>query len=86
MCLLGYLLDTAVQRISGEILSLVDITEIESNRLHDLVKLLQPLEALFVLQADQVSLRSILSDCSLTDVALHYRRPGTPLAQVLLHR
>jgi len=52
---LGFLLDTAVQWISSDILGLEDITEIESNRLHDLVELLQPLESLFVLQPDQVS-------------------------------
>jgi len=52
---LGFLLDTAVQWISSDILGLEDITEIESTRLHDLVELLQPLESLFVLQPDQVS-------------------------------
>lgn len=52
---LGFLLDTAVQWISSDILGLEDITEIESIRLHDLVELLQPLESLFVLQPDQVS-------------------------------
>ena len=61
MSVLGYLLDTAVQRISSDILALVDITEIESNRLHDLNKLLQPIEALFVLQPEQVRPFSILT-------------------------
>ncbi len=66
---LGYLLDTSVQRISSDILALADITELESNRLHDLVKLLQPLEALFVTQPDQVNqLQDEL--CHIADVCI----------------
>jgi centromere/kinetochore protein ZW10 len=52
---LGYLLDCAVQRISSDILALPDITEVESNRLNELVKLLHPLEQVFVSEPDQPS-------------------------------
>lgn len=51
---IGYLLDTVVHRISTDILSLPDITEVESNRLHDLIGLVIPLEAMFVLEPGQV--------------------------------
>lgn len=54
--LLGHLLDTIVQSITADILSFSDITESESNRLDDLVKILHPLESLFVVESGQVSL------------------------------
>lgn len=48
LSVMGHLVDFTVERISSDILALQDITESESNRLNDLVKLLQPLEAVFV--------------------------------------
>jgi centromere/kinetochore protein ZW10 len=55
LSVLGHLVDFAVERISSDILALQDITESESNRLNDLVKLLQPLEAVFVTEQGQPS-------------------------------
>ncbi|KAE8540537.1 hypothetical protein D1P53_003486 [Cryptococcus gattii VGV] len=45
--ILGYLLTHLTSRISASVLSLVDITEIESNRLTELLRLVYPLESLF---------------------------------------
>lgn len=44
---LGYLIDTTVKRISAEVLALPDITEVESEKLDELLKVLQPLEDIF---------------------------------------
>ncbi|RSH89597.1 hypothetical protein EHS25_002148 [Saitozyma podzolica] len=55
LSVMGHLVDFAVERISSDILALQDITESESNRLNDLVKLLQPLEAVFVTEQGQPS-------------------------------
>ncbi|KGB79864.2 hypothetical protein CNBG_5702 [Cryptococcus deuterogattii R265] len=45
--ILGYLVNHLTSRISTSVLSLVDITEIESNRLTELLRLVYPLESLF---------------------------------------
>ncbi|ORY30834.1 hypothetical protein BCR39DRAFT_528539 [Naematelia encephala] len=52
---LGYLLDTVVSKVSSDLLALEDITEIESNRLNDLIKLLMPLESIFLIDPTQPS-------------------------------
>ncbi|WWD22883.1 hypothetical protein CI109_107378 [Kwoniella shandongensis] len=44
---LGYLVTALIARISDDILSLDDITEVESNRLTELLRLVYPLENLF---------------------------------------
>ena len=54
LAVLGYLLDTSVQRIASDILALPDITETESSRLDELAKILHSLEAIFVLEPGQV--------------------------------
>ena len=55
LSVMGYLLDETVQRISTHVLNLMDITEVESNRLNDLIQLIKPLEEIFVLDSGQVS-------------------------------
>lgn len=52
---LGYLLDESIQRVTTDVLNLVDITEVESNRLNDLLKLIRPLEEIFRMDPEQVS-------------------------------
>ena len=52
--MMGYLIDEIVRRISGDILELQDITEIESNRLEKLLKRLHPFEEVFILEPGQV--------------------------------
>lgn len=51
---LGYLLDESVQRVTTDVLNLMDITEVESNRLNDLLKLIRPLEEIFRMDPEQV--------------------------------
>ncbi|KAK4683475.1 hypothetical protein P7C73_g6781, partial [Tremellales sp. Uapishka_1] len=76
----GYLLDYSVSRIATDILALDDITEIESNRLNELCKLLHPLESLFILQPEQVSSFFPIPyrDTKLTDKRLPSPSPQQP--------
>ena len=55
LIVLGYLLDETVQKLSADILGLQDITEVESTRLSDLLKMIYPLEEIFILEPGQVS-------------------------------
>lgn len=54
---MGYLIDVVVQRISEEVLALQDITEVESEKLDELLRRLHPLEEVFK-GMDPVSLPS----------------------------
>lgn len=44
---MGYLVDVVVERISAEVLALQDITEAESEKLNELLRVLHPLEKIF---------------------------------------
>ncbi|ORX34895.1 hypothetical protein BD324DRAFT_682822 [Kockovaella imperatae] len=55
LLVLGYLLDETIQKISGDILALQDITEVESTRLSELLRVIYPLEEIFVLNPGQPS-------------------------------
>jgi len=52
---MGPVLDSAIQRISSDVLALPDITEIESDRLNELFQSIHSLEVLFVPEQEQVS-------------------------------
>ena len=52
---LGYLLDEAITRIIGDIVDLQDITEIESNRLNEVLEPIRTLEEVFAEAPGQVS-------------------------------
>lgn len=51
---MGYLVNVAISTVTDAILAQQDITEEESNHLHELLRTLHPLEELFVLEAGQV--------------------------------
>lgn len=55
LTVIGYLLDEAVQRITDDILDLRDITELESERINDLLKPIRALEDAFTVQQGQPS-------------------------------
>jgi len=57
MIVLGYLLDEAITRIIGDIVDLQDITEIESNRLNEVLEPVRTLEEIFVSEPGQVRYR-----------------------------
>lgn len=54
MIVLGYLLDEAVTRIVSDITDLQDITEIESNRLNEVLEPIRTLEEIFIVEPGQV--------------------------------
>jgi len=55
LAVIGYLLDEAVLRITSDILDLRDITEVESERINDLLKPIRGLEDVFTVQEGQPS-------------------------------
>jgi hypothetical protein len=71
---LGYLVDSLVQIISSDILALQDITELESNRLTDLLELVHPLENLFRSSTNTSEVSERIRGVDNQLIARHHRR------------
>jgi hypothetical protein len=56
---LGTLVDDVLIRVTEDILSMHDIPETESHRLHDICKIIHAFDSLFILEGDSVRALSL---------------------------